>query len=328
MNSTRRRLIVAGSGWASAALCGGRVRAQTPFPNRAITLVDPATPGSSTDYFSRALAAELSRVLGQPVVVDNKPGAGGAIATEFVARARPDGYTLGLAAVSTHAANPALNKALRYDPVNDFAPITTIVTLPSAIVVRASSPIRSLDELVELARSKPGSVSFASPGVGTAGHVLLEMWSHLVGVKFLHVPYRGSGAILQDLLGGQLDVASDNIPAILPHIQNGSLRALAVRDTKRIAQLPDVKTLNELGHDSVSYPLWFGLVAPAGTSADIVNLLNNAAHKAMQTPAFQERVDKGAATYAPSTPEQFRVLIAEWLARFRKTVEVAKITLE
>lgn len=328
MKSTRRGFLAEVSAWTCGSLWGAGVCAQTLFPARTITLVDPATPGSSTDYYSRALAVELSKVLGQQVVVDNKPGAGGAIATEFVARAKPDGYTLGLAAVSTHAANPALNKALRYDPVRDFAPITTMVTLPSAIVVRAASPIQSLQELVDRARSAPGAVTFASPGVGTAGHVLLEMFSHLVGVKFLHVPYRGSGAILTDLLGGQLDAASDNISAILPHIQNGSLRALAVRDTKRLAQLPEIKTLSELGHESVSYPLWFGLVAPAGTPGDIVAQLNLAAHKAMQTSAFQAQVDRGGATYAPSTPEQFQSLIAEWLARFRKTVEIAKITLE
>lgn len=317
MPCTRRQLLVAGlAGLAAPAFA---------FPDRPIVIVDPATPGSSTDIFSRALAEEMSKVLGQPVVVDNKPGAAGALASEFVARARPDGHTLGLAAVSTMAANPALNKSLRYDPVRDFAPVTTMVTLPSAIVVAAASPYQSLAALVEAARERPGTISFASPGVGSAGHILLEQFSHLAGVKFLHVPYRGSGPMMADLFGGQLHVVSDNISAVLPHIRSGRLRALAVRDVQRVPQLPDVPVLKELGFEAVSYPLWFGLVAPAGTPRDVVLKLNAAAHEAMQKPAFQQRVLEGGATYSPSTPEQFQQQIQDWLGRFNSIVELTGI---
>lgn len=326
--SLNRRRFVASSAALGAATVLGPARAQPRFPERAITLVDPFSAGSNTDYFSRPLAEEMARLLGQPMIVDNKAGSGGALATEFVARARPDGYTLGLASVSTHVANPAVNKALRYDPLQDFAPITTIVTLPSATVVLASSPIRTLQELLEQARSKPQSVSFASPGVGSAGHVLLEQFSSLAGVRFLHVPYRGSAQILNDLFGGQVDAASDNIPSLLPHIRSGKLRALAVRDTRRVAQLPDVPTFKELGFEPVSQPLWFGLVAPAGTPRPLIDLLHATAHKAMGTPAFQQKIDAVAGTYTPSTPEQFHEQIRLWLAQFRKTVQVAGITTE
>jgi tripartite-type tricarboxylate transporter receptor subunit TctC len=323
-----RRCFVASSATLGVAAVLGTARAQPRFPDRMITIVDPFSAGGNTDYFSRALAEEIARVLGQTVIVDNKAGGGGSLAAEFVAKARPDGHTLGLASVSTHVANPAVNKALRYDPLKDFAPITSIVTLPSATVVLAESPFRTLDQLLEEARRRPDAISFASPGVGSAGHVLLEQFSRLAGVRFLHVPYRGSGQILNDLFGGQIDVASDNIPSLLAHIRSGRLRALAIRDVKRVAQLPDVPTFKELGFEAVSQPLWFGLVAPAGTPHDIVKRLHQAAQQAMATAAFQQKIEAVAGTYTPSTPEQFRALIEQWLAQFRKTVQMAQITAE
>jgi tripartite-type tricarboxylate transporter receptor subunit TctC len=325
MKLSRRRFVAvsAAFGWVVA----GRheARAAASFPERPLVLIDPATAGSSTDYFLRPLAEEMSKLLGQPVIVENKPGAGGSLAAEYVARAKPDGYTLGLAAVSTHAANPALNRSLRYDPIKDFAPITMMVTLPSATVVRADSTIRTLTDLIETARSKPGAVSFASPGVGSAGHVLMEQFANLVGVKFLHVPYRGSSGILSDLIGGQITVASDNIPALLPHISSGVLRPLVVRNLVRLSQLPEVPTFKELGFEELSYPLWFGLVAPAGTPDELISRLNSVAQAAMRKPSFQQRVEAGAATYSPSTPAQFEEQILRWFARFKTVVELAKI---
>lgn len=326
MSLDRRSFIAATATVLGSIALGREARAQGRYPEKPITLVDPFSAGSNTDYFSRPLAEEMARLLRQPMIVENKTGSGGALGAEYVAKARPDGYTLGLASVSTHAANPAVNKALRYDPLKDFVPITTIVTLPSATVVRADSPVKSLADLIQQARAKAGGISFASPGVGSAGHVLLEQFAFLAGVKFLHVPYRGSGQILNDLFGGQVDVASDNIPSLLPHIKTGRLRALAVRDLKRVAQIPDVPTFKELGFEPVSQPLWFGLVAPAGTPPEIVKQLHEAAHQAMRTPAFQQKIEAVAGTYTPSTPEQFQKLIQHWLEQFRKTVQVAQIT--
>jgi tripartite-type tricarboxylate transporter receptor subunit TctC len=335
MQPTRRQFIASTAilGGASCAVLGsalssGTARAQSRYPERAITLIDPFSAGSNTDYFSRPLAEEMARLLGKPVIVENKSGSGGALATEFVARAPADGYTLGIASVSTHVANPAVNKALRYDPLKDFAPVTTMVTLPSATVVLASSPIRSMQQLLQEARTRPAALSFASPGVGSAGHVLLEQFSHLAGVKFLHVPYRGSGQILNDLFGGQLDVASDNIPSLLPHIKSGRLRALAVRDARRLPQLPDVPTFKELGFEPVSRPLWFGLVAPAGTPREVVGKLNDVAQQAMRTRAFQQKVEAVSAAYTPSTPDEFSQQIRQWLDEFRQTAQVARISAE
>jgi tripartite-type tricarboxylate transporter receptor subunit TctC len=327
MTLQRRHLIVSSAVFGATAWAA-TARGQPAYPERPITLIDPFSAGSNTDYFSRALAEEMARLLGQPVVVDNRTGSGGALGAEAVAKARPDGYTLGLASVSTHAANPAVNKALRYDPVKDFAPITSIVSLPSATVVLGSSPIGSLKDLLQAARARPGAVSFASPGVGSAGHVLLEQFSRLAGVKFLHVPYRGSGAILNDLFGGQVAVASDNIPSLLPHLKSGRLRALAVRDLRRLPQLPEVPTFKELGFEAVSQPLWFGLVAPAKTPPEIVAKLNEVARRAMGTPAFQQKVEAVAGTWTPSSPEQFQAQIQRWLEQFRVTVRDAGITLE
>jgi len=304
------------------------VRAQGRFPQRAITLVDPFSAGSNTDYFSRALADEMARLLGQPMVVENRAGGGGSLGADYVAKAPADGYTLGLASVSTHAANPAVKKSLRYDPLKDFAPITSMVSVPSATVVLSSSPIKSLQQLLQEAKAKPQQFSFASPGVGSAGHVLLEQFSHLAGVKFLHVPYRGSGQILNDLFGGQVAIASDNIPSLLPHIKSGKLRALAVRDLMRLPQLPDVPTFKELGFEPVSRPLWFGLVAPAGTPQPVIAQLNEVALQAMRTPAFQQKAQAVAATCTPGTPEAFQQQIRQWLDEFRKTVQVAGIAVE
>jgi tripartite-type tricarboxylate transporter receptor subunit TctC len=299
--------------------------AQARYPSKPITLIDPFSAGSNTDYFSRAVADEMAHLLGQPMIVDNRTGGGGSLGAEAVARAAADGHTIGLASVSTHAANPAVNKGLRYDPLKDFAPITSLVTLPSITVVLSSSPIKTLAQLLQEAKAKPEQISFASPGVGSAGHVLLEQFSHLAGVKFLHVPYRGSGQILTDLFGGQVAIASDNIPSLLPHIQSGKLRALAVRDQQRVAQLPDVPTFKELGFDAVSRPLWFGLVAPAATPPAVVARLNEVALQAMRTPSFQRKAQMVGATIMPSSPEEFRQRIQNWLEDFRKTVQVAHI---
>jgi len=323
MTLNRRQLMFA----ASAALAGP-LAAQARYPDRPVTLLDPFTAGSNTDYFSRVLAEEMGKLLGQPMVVENRAGAGGSVGAETVARAKPDGYTLGMASVSTLVSNPAVNKALRYDPLTDFALITTLVTVPSATVVPANSPIKTLDDLVKAAKARPGTLSFASPGVGSAGHVLLEHFSHLAGARFNHVPYRGSGHILNDLLGGQIDVAGDNIPSLMPHIQSGKLRVLAIRDLKRLAQLPNASTYKELGYEPVSQPLWFGLVGPASLPKDMVKRLSEAAHQAMKSPAFQQKAAIAATTIAPSTPEEFHALVKRWLEQFKATVQIARIVME
>lgn len=323
MMLNRRQLMLCAS-----ASFAGPLAAQSRYPDRPLTLLDPFTAGGSTDFFARPLADEMGKLLGQTVIVENKAGSGGIVGSEAVMRAKPDGYMLGMASVSTLVSNPAANKAIRYNPLTDFTLITTLVTLPSATVVLASSPFKTLDDVIKAAKSKPGTVSFGSPGVGSAGHILLEHFSHLSGARFNHVPYRGSGPIQTDLLGGQLDVASDNIPTLLPHIESGKLRALAVRDLKRLPQLPKVPTFKELGYEAVSQPLWFGLVGPAGMPKDLVKRLNEVAHQAMKSASFQQKAAMAATTVSPSSPEEFQALVGRWLAQFKSTVATAKIVLE
>lgn len=320
----RRRLVLGLVG--SAALQPlARAQAQADWSDRPIILVDPSSPGGSTEFFLRPLAELLSKSLARPVLLEHKPGAAGAIAAEHVARARPDGHTIGLAAVSTHVTTPLTNAAVRYDPVKDFAPVTMLVRVPSATFVRADSPLRTLGDLVEAARSKPEAVSFASPGVGSAGHILLEHFARLAGVRFLHVPYRGSSEMYADLMGGRLDVAGDNIPALLPRIRDGSLRAIAVRDVRRVRGLPEVATYAEQGFPAVTQPLWFGLVAPAGTPQALIDRLNRAVHDAIRTPGYAERIDAGAATPAHGTPDEMGAEIVRWLTHFRAVISEAGI---
>jgi tripartite-type tricarboxylate transporter receptor subunit TctC len=329
----RRRLLQGAASAAVAAATTGLqplAHGQAPgrYPERPITLVDPFPAGGSTDIFFRVLAQKLGPLLGTTVVVENKAGAGGALGSEFVARAKPDGYTLGIATVSTLATAPAVNPKVRYDPQKDFAPITNVLTVPSLLVVHPSVPARNLKELLALAKAQPGTVSFATPGVGSAGHVLLEQFQQLAGVKFLHVPYKGGAAIVQDLLGGQLMVASDNLPSLLPHVQAGKLRPIAVRDTRRLDLLPQVPTYAEEGFSAVSEPLWFGLVAPAGTPRDIVLKLNAATHQALATPEFQARLKQNSATANPTTPERFAEQARSLHERFKAVVKEAAITVD
>jgi tripartite-type tricarboxylate transporter receptor subunit TctC len=317
----RRHLLTC----ATAAMAQPRAaRAGGAGPPR--VLIDPFTAGSNTDHFSRALARALAPLTGRPVLVENRAGGGGSVGAEAVARAAPDGHTLGLASVSTLVANPALNRSLRYDPLKDFTLISTVVTLPSVAVVAAGSPIRTLDQLVRLARQRPGALSYGSPGVGSAGHLLLEHFAHLAGVRFLHVPYRGSGPMLPDLLAGRLDVASGNTPAVLPGILSGHLRPLAVRNLSRLRPLPDTPTYWELGYGPVSAPLWFGVVGPAGLPRPVVERLQQVVHQAIASPAFRSQAEAAAATVTASTPEQFQSLVRQELARYRSMVQAARIS--
>ncbi|MCM5682897.1 tripartite tricarboxylate transporter substrate binding protein [Schlegelella sp. S2-27] len=320
MSLNRRQLLFA----APAALTG-RLAARARYPERPVTLVDPFTAGSSTDYFSRVLATEMGKLWGQPVVVENKAGGGGSVGAETVVRAAPDGYVLGMASVSTLVSNPVLNRMQHYDPLADFTLISTLVTVPSATVVLASSPLKTLDDLVKAARARPGGVSFASPGVGSAGHVLLEHFSHLAGAKFNHVPYRGGGPLQTELLGGQIDAASENLPLLMPHIQSGRLRVLAVRDLQRLSQLPEAPTFKELGYEPVSQPLWFGLVGPAGLPRDVVQRLCDATHQAVRAPGFRQQAERVAATVSSGTPEQFRAQVGRWLDQYEVMVRTTRM---
>lgn len=321
--TTRRHFLQASAAGAGAIALPSF--AQAYWPAKPVSLVDPFTAGSNTDYFSRLLADRLGPLLGGQVLVENRAGAGGLVGADYVAKAKPDGYILGLASVSTLCAGPAVHTSSRYDPAKDFTYITKLVTLPSVLVVNNKFPARDFKSLMEQAKAQPGRISFGVPGVGSAGHVLLEYMMHLANVRFLPVPYKGSGPMLTDLISGQLDVMSDNIPSVLPHVQSGAVRAVAVRDMKRLSVLPDVPTYAELGLPDVSQPLWFGLVGPAKMPPAIVERIRAAAHKAIAEPGFVAKTQALSATVSPSTSKEFAAEATALLVRLQRVVKTAGI---
>jgi len=324
---TTRRNFLQASAFAGAAAAWPAL-AESPWPNRPLSLIDPFTAGSNTDYFSRLLSERLGPSLGTQVIVENKPGAGGILGAEFVARAKPDGYTLGMASVSTLCAGPAVHAGVRYDPARDFTYITKLVTLPSVTVVNNRFAARTFKDLIAMAKAQPGRITFGVPGIGSAGHVLAEYMMHIADVQFLVVPYKGSGPMLTDLIAGQLDVMSDNIPSVLPQVQGGTVRPIAVRDMKRLSVLPDVPTYAEMGFVSVSQPLWFGLVGPAKMPDAVVNRIRAASHKALADPGFVAKTLAMSAAVSPSSSKEFAADATALYAKLREVVKIAGIKAE
>ncbi|OVZ64266.1 ABC transporter substrate-binding protein [Pigmentiphaga sp. NML080357] len=316
------RLVLTAIG---AALLGSAAHAADAYPSRPIRLIVPFAPGGSTDIVARLIAEYTGRELRQPVVVENKGGAGGALGMEMVARAPADGYTIGMATVSTHGSNPAIYPNLKYDARKDFAPIANVLAIPSVFAVHPSVPARNMKEFIALAKAHPQKYSFASPGVGSLGHANIENFMMLSGIKLLHVPYRGAGPALNDALAGQVDAITDNLSSTLPHLQGGRLRPLAVLAAQRSPLLPEVPTYAELGFPEMGTGGWFGLVAPAGTPADVVTRLNQAVRKAMQNADFQKKAEDVGGTLVPTTPEEFARQIDQALDRYAKVAKAANI---
>ncbi|HET8747481.1 MAG TPA: tripartite tricarboxylate transporter substrate binding protein BugE [Ramlibacter sp.] len=324
MNTRNFLKAVAG---AAAALALGSASAQASYPSQPVKLVVPFAPGGSTDIAARLLAEFGARELGQTIVVENKAGAGGSLGMEYVAKSRADGYTLGMATVSTHGANPAVyGSRLKYDPVKDFAPVTNVATTPSVFAVNPNKvPARTMQEFLAQAKATPGKYSFGTPGTGSLGHANIEHFMALAQIQLLHVPYKGGGQAMNDALAGQVDAITDNLPSALPHIKAGKLRALAVLSEKRSPALPDVPTYGELGFPQMGGGGWFGVVAPAGTPPEVVAKLNAAFHKAMKNPDFQKRVDELGATLIPGTPADFGRQIQQAIDRYQRVAKMANI---
>ncbi|TFZ01512.1 Bug family tripartite tricarboxylate transporter substrate binding protein [Ramlibacter rhizophilus] len=322
-----RHFLKTAAAVAALALAGG-LHAQT-WPDRPIKLVVPFGPGGSTDLAARLVAEYASRELGQSIVVENKAGAGGSLGMEFVAKSKPDGYTLGMATVSTHGSNPAVyGSKLKYDPVKDFAPVTNVATTPSVFAVHPRVPAATMQEFIAKAKAAPGKFSFASPGTGSLGHANIEHFMHLSGIELLHIPYKGAGQAMNDALAGQVDSITDNLPSALTNIKAGKLRPLAVLAEKRSPTLPDVPTYGELGFPQMGTGGWFGVVAPAGTPPEVVNKLNAAIHKAMKHPEFARKMDESGSTLIPGTPADFARQIEQAMARYKRVAEVAKIAID
>ncbi|ARP76255.1 Bug family tripartite tricarboxylate transporter substrate binding protein [Bordetella genomosp. 6] len=295
------------------------------FPARPIKLVVPFAAGGSTDIVARLVAEYAGRELKQTIVVENKAGAGGSLGMEQVARATPDGYTIGMATMSTHGSNPAVFRKLNYDPVKDFAPIANVLAVPSIFAINPGVPAQDMQAFVALAKAQPEKYSFASPGIGSLGHVNIENFMMLADMRLLHVPYRGAGPALNDVMGGQVDAITDNLSSTLPQVRGGKLRALAVLGLERSPLLPDVPTYKELGYPEMGTGGWFGLVAPAGTPPTVIERLNAAVRAAMNDAEFRRKAEEVGGTLMPTTPQEFQQQIDEALARYAKVAKAADI---
>jgi tripartite-type tricarboxylate transporter receptor subunit TctC len=315
------------TGFVSCALWIASVSAE-PYPSKPIKLIVPFPPGGTTDLLARILAERLPAVLGQPIVVDNRAGAGGMLGTEALARSSADGYTIGMATASTHGVNPAVQKKIGYDAVKDFAPIARVASVPNVMVVHPGVSAGSLNEFISLAKREPGKLSFASPGTGSVGHMVGELFKVAAGVDMVHIPYKGAGPALNDTIGGQVQVLYDNLPTSLPHIQAGKLRALAVASEKRSAVLPQVPTFAEVNLQAVNEPAWFGIVVPSATPKVIVERLQAAVEQVMKQADTRARFEKIGAEPMTDTPAKFSQHIAKEISEFRAVAQKAGISVE
>ncbi len=305
-------------------------RAQAAWPSRAVRIVVPFAAGGTTDILARALAPELQRAFGQPVIVENKPGAGGNTGAADVAKAAPDGHTFLMGTVGTHAINPALYAKMPYDHVKDFVPVTLVAGVPNVLVMNPvhaqQNGIDSVPTLIDFARKRPGKLNMASSGNGTSIHLAGELFKTMTGTFMLHLPYGGSGPALIDLIAGNTDLMFDNLPSSLPHIKSGRLKALAVTSAARSAALPDVPTVEEAGAAALKgyeASSWFGLLAPAGTPMDIVNRVQAETAKALASPAIKERLQSQGAVPSGMTSAEFARHIAAETAKWAKVVKAS-----
>ena len=301
--------------------------AQT-YPNKPIRIVVPYAPGGTTSILTRAVGQKLTDAWGQSIIVDNRGGAAGGIGTEAVARAAPDGYTLLLGTVGTFGINSAVYTKLSYDPVKDFAPVGMLATSANMLLVHPSVPVTSVKELIALAKSKPNSLNYGSSGSGSTSHLSGEMFKSMAGINMTHVPYKGGAPMMADLLGGQLEVMFDQVPAVLPHVKSGRARALAVTTAQRSAAAPDVPTMAEAGVPGYEMAVWYGLLAPAATPRDIVAKLNAELAKVLNQPDFKQQMLAQGAELMPSTAEQLAEIIRDDLVKYARVAKEAGAKLD
>ncbi|BDB26162.1 lipoprotein [Cupriavidus sp. TA19] len=322
------RAVAVGSVLTVAVLAAGHARAAQDWPQRPVSVVVPFPAGGSTDTIARMLTAPLNEKLGQPFVVDNKPGATGAIGATFVKRAPADGYTMLVASIGVFAVNPFLQKNLGYDPVKDFDLLTVAVRAPNVLVVNPQFPAKNVQELVAHMKKNPGKVSFASSGAGSSDHLTAALFWQKTGTDGLHVPYKGGAPAISDLLAGQVDVSFQNINAVLQHIRTGKLKALAVTADKRSTVLPNVPTMAEAGVREVEVYSWQGVAAPRGLPADVKTRLHGALVGALNDPKMRQKLSENGFEVVANTPEQFSQFEAQELQRWKTVIEKGRIVLD
>jgi len=314
--------------WVEAALVSsllaGQALGQTDYPSRPVRIVVPSPPAGGTDIVARVLAQHFSKAFAQPFFVENKPGAGNMIGIESVARAAPDGYTL-LVTASTLALNSVLYKKVSYDPVRDFAPITLAASAPNILIVHPALPARSLAEFIALAKSRPGQLTYGTPGIGTSPHMSMELLKSMAGIDLRHIPYRGTAAAVTDVISGQIAATFANALTARPQIEAGRVRALAVSGPKRLAALPEVPPVAEAGVPNYVAMQWYGLLAPAGTSSAIIARVHAEAIKALRTAAMKERLAIDGAEAVGSSPAEFAMLIRNELEKWTRVARSANI---
>lgn len=322
--ATRRTVVAAAAG--ALLFAPAITYAQAAYPSKTITIVVPFSAGGTTDILARVLGQFMSRDLGQPVIIDNRAGAGGNIGTQLVGRAPADGYTLLMGTVGTHAINQSLYRKLAFDPIKDFAPITRVALVPNLLVAHPSQPYKNVQELIAYAKANPGKVTFGSSGNGSSIHLSGEQFKHMAGINIQHVAYKGSAPAVNDLLGNHIAIMFDNMPSAIGHVKSGKLRPLAVTTPKRSPALPDVPTIAEAGLPGYEATSWFGMLAPAKTPAPVMAKLNASILKALADPDVKKKMaEQGAEAYG-ETPQQFAAFIKTETAKWGKIVKQSGAT--
>jgi tripartite-type tricarboxylate transporter receptor subunit TctC len=303
-------------------------QAQTAYPTRTIRIIVPYTPAGTTDILARAIGQKFTQAWSQPVLVDNRPGANGNIGTEVAAKAAPDGYTLLMGTAATHGTNPSLYPQLPFDAQRDFTPISLVALVPNIVVVANSLSAKNLQDLIAYAKANPGKLSHGSPGQGSTGHLSAELLKSMTGAVMTHVPYKGSAPVLQDLTGGQVQVAIDNLPPYLPQVRAGKIRPLAVTSAKRSPAAPQLPTVAEAGVKGYEASSWFGLFAPAGTPPDIVARLAAETQRIVQLPEMKDRLLALGAQPAANTPAEFAAFVRDEIAKWGTVIRNAGVRME
>lgn len=301
------------------AVCAAPAGAQAPYPVKPVRIVVPFPPGGPTDVLARLLAQKLGESMGQTFIADNRPGATGSIGAAVVAKSAPDGHTLIMHATSSHI-SAYLYRNVGYDPMRDFVPIANVGTMPFYLVTHPSLPVRSVKEVIALAKGRPGELSFSTPGSGSGGHLVMEMFKAAAGIKLLHVPYKGGAPSVAALVSGEVSLAYDTISTSQPHVNAGKLRGIAVSSARRVTALPDVPTVMESGLSRFEAYLWFGLFAPSGTPATVISLLSGEINKALGTLDYQQRMRILGAEASPHNPEQFAAFLKTDTPKWIKTI--------